>query len=50
MPECVEIEEVRHVEYVESYMHESDAEEFVEIVPGVEGQEWLVEGARLNIW
>ena len=31
-------------------MHKSDAEDFVEIVHGVEGQEWRVEGARLNEW
>ena len=51
VPEYVEIEEVRHVEYIESYMNESEAEEYVEIlVPGVEGETWLVEGARLNEW
>ena len=38
------------LEYVGPYMYESDAEEFVEIVPGVEGQEWCVKGARLNEW
>ena len=31
-------------------MYECDAEEFMEIVPGVEDQEWCVEGARLNEW
>ena len=46
----VDIEEVRHVEYVGPYMHESDAEECVEIVAGMKGQEWRLEGARLNGW
>ena len=50
MPEYVKIEEARHVEYIESYMNESEAEEYVEIVSGVEGETWLVEGARLNEW
>ena len=31
-------------------MHEPDVDEFVEIIPGVEGQEWRVGGARLNEW
>ena len=31
-------------------MHEPDAEKIVEIVPGVEGQEWRVEGAIINQW
>ena len=48
VPEYVEIEEVRNVEYVGPYIHQPDAEEFVEIVPVVEGQEWRVERARLN--
>ena len=48
MSEYIEIEEVQHVEYVGPYMHESDAQEFVEMVSGGEGQEWYVEGARLN--
>ena len=38
VPEYVKIEEV-DVEYVVPYIHEPDAEEFVEIVSGVEGQE-----------
>ena len=50
MPEFVDIEEVQHLEYVGPYMHEPDAEECVEIVPGVEGQEWGLEGERLNEW
>ena len=50
VPEFVDIEEVRHVEYVGPYMHEPDAEECVEIVPVVEGQEWRLEGERLNEW
>ena len=41
---------VRHVYYVGPYMHKLDAEDFVEIVPGVEGEEWRVEIAILNGW
>ena len=50
VPEFVDIEEVRHVEYVGPYMHEPDAEQCVAIVPGVEGQERHLEGERLNEW
>ena len=42
VPEYVDIEEVRHVECVGLHMLEPDAEVYVQIVPGVDGQEWCV--------